>query len=63
MEARHGVLAFDRDRRRLLAATEDDDGTAVASEIGAVSPTALARMTRTGREALSAAFAFRKGQR
>jgi hypothetical protein len=60
--ARHGVIAFGGDGRYLLVpAGRDDHGMAAATEAYAVPATAFARMTRSGRDRLSAALVIRKG--
>jgi hypothetical protein len=59
----HWVFAFGRDGRHVLvhdpAAIKDDQGMTEATY--AVSWTAFERMTRVGRDALSAAIVIRKG--
>ena len=61
----HWVFAFGRDGRHVLvhdpAAIRDDHGMANAPETYAVPWTAFERMTRLGRERLSAAIVIRKG--
>ena len=61
----HWVFAFGRDGRHILvhdpAAIRDENGQASAAETYAVPWTAFARMTRLGREQLSAAIIIRKG--
>jgi ribosomal protein S18 acetylase RimI-like enzyme len=61
----HWVFAFGREGRYVLvhdpAAIRDDQGIAAAAETYAVPWTAFARMTRYGRENLSAAVLIRKG--
>ena len=61
----HWIFAFGRDGRRVLmhdpAAIRDDQGMAAAAETYAVPWTAFERVTRLGRERLSAAIVIRKG--
>jgi len=61
----HWIFAFGRDGRHVLmhdpAAVRDDQGMAHAPETYAVPWTAFERMTRVGRERLSAAVVVRKG--
>jgi len=61
----HWVFAFGRNARHVLmhdpAAIRDDQGMAAAPETYAVPWTAFERMTRIGREGLSAAIVIRKG--
>jgi hypothetical protein len=61
----HWIFAFGRDGRHVLmhdpAAVRDDQGMAVAAETYAVPWTAFERVTRLGRERLSAAIVIRKG--
>jgi ribosomal protein S18 acetylase RimI-like enzyme len=61
----HWVFAFGRDGRHILlhdpAAIRDEHGRAIAPETNAVPWPAFERMTRLGREALSAAILIRKG--
>jgi ribosomal protein S18 acetylase RimI-like enzyme len=61
----HWVFAFGRDGRHVLmhdpAAVRDDHGMAVAPETYAVPWPAFERMTRVGREGLSATIVIRKG--
>jgi ribosomal protein S18 acetylase RimI-like enzyme len=61
----HWVFAFGRDGRHILlhdpAASRDEHGGAIAPETYAVPWPAFERMTRLGREALSAAILLRKG--
>ena len=61
----HWIFAFGRDGRHVLmhdpAAIRDDQGMARAPETYAVPWTAFERMTRLGRERLSAAIVIRKG--
>jgi ribosomal protein S18 acetylase RimI-like enzyme len=61
----HWVFAFGREGRYVLvhdpAAIRDDQGIAAAAETYAVPWTAFARMTRYGRDKLSAAILIRKG--
>jgi ribosomal protein S18 acetylase RimI-like enzyme len=61
----HWIFAFGRDGRHILlhdpAATRDDHGKAIAPETYAVPWTAFERMTRLGRDRLSAAIVVRKG--
>ena len=61
----HWVFAFGRAGRHVLvhdpAAIRDDHGMAMAPETYAVPWTAFERMTRLGRERLSAAIVIRKG--
>ena len=62
----HWIFAFGRDGRHVLmhdpAAVRDDQGMAVAAETYAVPWTAFERVTRLGRERLSAAIVIRKGR-
>ncbi len=62
----HWIFAFGRDGRHVLmhdpAAVRDDRGMAVAAETYAVPWTAFERVTRLGRERLSAAIVIRKGR-
>jgi ribosomal protein S18 acetylase RimI-like enzyme len=61
----HWVFAFGRDGRHILlhdpAANRDEHGKAIAPETYAVPWTAFERMTRLGRDRLSAAIVIRKG--
>ena len=61
----HWIFAFGRDGRHVLmhdpAAIRDDQGMAAAAETYAVPWTAFERVTRLGRERLSAAIVIRKG--
>jgi ribosomal protein S18 acetylase RimI-like enzyme len=61
----HWVFAFGREGRHILlhdpAANRDDHGKAIAPETYAVPWTAFERMTRLGRDRLSAAIVIRKG--
>jgi ribosomal protein S18 acetylase RimI-like enzyme len=61
----HWVFAFGRDGRHVLvhdpAAIRNDQGMALAAETYAVPWTAFERMTRLGRDRLSAAIVIRKG--
>jgi ribosomal protein S18 acetylase RimI-like enzyme len=61
----HWVFAFGREGRYVLvhdpAAVRDDQGIAASAETYAVPWTAFARMTRYGRDNLSAAILIRKG--
>ena len=61
----HWVFAFGREGRHILlhdpAANRDDHGKAIAPETYAVPWTAFERMTRLGRDPLSAAIVIRKG--
>jgi ribosomal protein S18 acetylase RimI-like enzyme len=61
----HWVFAFGRDGRHILlhdpAANRDDHGKAIAPETYAVPFTAFERMTRVGRDRLSASIVIRKG--
>ncbi len=61
----HWIFAFGRDGRHVLmhdpAAVRDDQGMAVAAETYAVPWSAFERMTRVGRDRLSAAIVLRKG--
>ncbi|HEY6257440.1 MAG TPA: peptidase C39 family protein [Xanthobacteraceae bacterium] len=61
----HWVFAFGRDGRHILlhdpAANRDEHGKAIAPETHAVPWTAFERMTRLGRDRLSAAIVIRKG--
>jgi len=61
----HWIFAFGRDGRHILlhdpAATRDDHGKAIAPETYAVPWPAFERMTRLGRDRLSAAIVVRKG--
>jgi ribosomal protein S18 acetylase RimI-like enzyme len=61
----HWVFAFGRDGRHILlhdpAANRDDHGKAIAPETYAVPWAAFERMTRLGRDRLSAAIVIRKG--
>lgn len=61
----HWIFAFGRDGRHVLmhdpAAIRDDRGMAAAAETYAVPWTAFERVTRSGRERLSAAIVIRKG--
>jgi ribosomal protein S18 acetylase RimI-like enzyme len=61
----HWVFAFGRDGRHILlhdpAANRDEHGKAIAPETYAVPWAAFARMTRLGRDRLSAAIVIRKG--
>ena len=61
----HWIFAFGRDGRHVLmhdpAAIRDDQGMAAAAETYAVPWTAFERVTRLGREQLSAAIVIRKG--
>ena len=62
----HWIFAFGRDGRHVLmhdpAAARDDRGMAAAAETYAVPWTAFERVTRLGRERLSAAIVIRKGR-
>jgi ribosomal protein S18 acetylase RimI-like enzyme len=62
----HWVFAFGRDGRHILlhdpAAIRDEHGKAIAPETHAVPWTAFERMTRWGRDRLSAAIVIRKGR-
>jgi len=62
----HWVFAFGHHGRHILvhdpAAIRDEHGKALAPETHAVPWTAFARMTRLGREGLSAAIVIRKGK-
>ncbi|HWF94627.1 MAG TPA: peptidase C39 family protein [Xanthobacteraceae bacterium] len=61
----HWVFAFGRDGRHILlhdpAANRDEHGKAIAPETYAVPWAAFERMTRLGRDRLSAAIVIRKG--
>jgi ribosomal protein S18 acetylase RimI-like enzyme len=61
----HWIFAFGRDGRHVLmhdpAAIRDEQGMAAAAETYAVPWTAFERVTRVGRERLSAAIVIRKG--
>jgi hypothetical protein len=61
----HWVFAFGRSGRYVLvhdpAAIRDDHGMAIAPETYAVPWTAFERLTRSGRDGLSAAIVIRKG--
>jgi len=61
----HWIFAFGRSGRDIFvhdpAAIKDDHGMAAAAETYAVSWTALERVSRVGRDALSAAVVIRKG--
>jgi ribosomal protein S18 acetylase RimI-like enzyme len=61
----HWIFAFGRDGRHILlhdpAANRDEHGKAIASETYAVPWAAFERMTRLGRDRLSAAIVLRKG--
>jgi hypothetical protein len=61
----HWVFAFGRDGRHILlhdpAANRDEHGKAIAPETYAVPWTAFERMTRLGRDHLSAAIVIQKG--
>ena len=61
----HWIFAFGRSGRHILlhdpAANRDDHGEAIAPETYAVPWTAFERMTRWGRDRLSAAIVIRKG--
>ena len=61
----HWIFAFGRDGRHVLvhdpAAIRDDRGMAAAAETYAVPWTAFERLSRVGRERLSAAVVIRKG--
>jgi hypothetical protein len=62
----HWVFAFGRDGRHILlhdpAANRDEHGKAIAPETYAVPWAAFERMTRLGRDRLSAAIVIRKGR-
>ena len=62
----HWIFAFGRNGRHVLmhdpAAVRDDQGMAAAAETYAVPWTAFERVTRLGRERLSAAIVIRKGR-
>jgi hypothetical protein len=61
----HWIFAFGRDGPHILmhdpAAIRDEQGMAAAAETYAVPWTAFERVTRPGRERLSAAIVIRKG--
>jgi hypothetical protein len=61
----HWIFAFGRSGRDVLvhdpAAIRDDQGMAAAAETYAISWTAFERVSRVGRDALSAAVVIRKG--